>query len=84
MTVEIIAEQGTHLLIGNGDRYAVIERRNGRFYNCHDNTRASVPADDLQAVDGALDSGDWTNKEAAQATFEAVADRGTGLAQRML
>jgi hypothetical protein len=32
MDVTIITEQGTHLLIARGDRFAVIERRNNRFY----------------------------------------------------
>jgi hypothetical protein len=84
MEVKVVAERGTHVLIVGGERYAVLERRNGHFYNCHDDKRADVPVDDLQAVGSALDARDWTDRETAQATFEAVTGRGTELAQRML
>jgi hypothetical protein len=84
MEVKIVAEQGTHLLIASGDRYAVIERRNGRYYNCHEDKRANVPADDLQGVDRALDARDWTDRQTAQAMFKSVTSRGTDLARCML
>ena len=84
MEFKVVAEQGTHLLIAHGERYAVIERRNDRFYNCHDDKRDGVPADNLSAVARILDEGDWAGKEAAQAAFEEVVSRGTGLAERML
>ena len=84
MAVTIVAEHGTHLLVADGDRFAVIERRQDRFYNCHDNKRASVPTSDLSAIRTILDDRDWTDQETAQATFTAVTERGTELAQRML
>jgi hypothetical protein len=84
MEVKVVAEAGTHLLIANGNRYAVIERRNGRYYNCHEDKRANVPADDLQGIDHALDARDWTDRQTAQAMFESVTSRGTELARRML
>jgi hypothetical protein len=83
MTVAIIADHGTHLLIADGQRYAVIERREDHLYNCHDAERAGIPAKDLSAVGRILADGDWTDRETAQATFEAVVTRGTELAQRM-
>ena len=36
MTVTVVAEQGSHLLIADGERYAVVERREDHLYNCHD------------------------------------------------
>jgi hypothetical protein len=83
MNVTIITEQGTHLLITCDDRFAVIERRNDRLYNCHDGKREGIPLEDLTAVSKILDDGDWTDRATAQATFDEVVARGTQLAQRM-
>lgn len=83
MKISIIEDQGTHLLIESGQRYAVVERRNNRFYTCSDGNRASAPANDISAVGAILESSDWTGKEAARETFEKVVERGTHLAQRM-
>jgi hypothetical protein len=82
MAVTIVAEHGTHLLIADGERYAVIERRQDRFYNCHDGKR--TPVDALSDVAGILDERDWTDRDSARATFDAVIQRGTDLARRML
>ena len=81
MKITVVADQGTHLLISNGDRFAVIERRNDRFYNCHDDSRDG--AKDISAVEQILDGGDWIDEADARQTFDAVVDRGTELAQRM-
>ena len=61
MYMTIIADQGTHLLIGQKDRFAVIERRNGRFYNCHDERREGIAPDELSAVSKILNDSDWTD-----------------------
>jgi hypothetical protein len=84
MDVTIIAEQGTHLLIGRGDRFAIIERRNNRLYNCHGGKRDGIPLEDISAVSTILDERDWTDRATAQAAFNEVVSRGTQLAQRML
>jgi hypothetical protein len=83
MTVTVVAEQGSHLLIADGERYAVVERREDHLYNCHDRARAGIPAKDLSAAGRILDDSDWSDRETAQATFDAVATRGSDLAQRM-
>jgi hypothetical protein len=31
MNATVVAERGTHLLIARGDRFAIVERRNGRL-----------------------------------------------------
>jgi len=84
MDVTIIADQGTHLLIGRGGRFAIVERRNNRLYNCHGGKRDGIPLEDLHAVSAILDESDWTDKATAQAAFDEVISRGTQLAQRML
>lgn len=82
MDVIILADQGTHLLIGCGDRFAIIERRNNRLYNCHAGTREGIPREDISGA--ILDESDWTDKTAAQAAFNDIVARGTKLSQTML
>jgi len=50
MGATIVEETGTHLLIARGERFAVIERRNDRLYNCHGGKRDGIAADDLSAI----------------------------------
>jgi hypothetical protein len=83
MGVSIVADHGTHLLIANGERYAVIEQRAGKLDNCHGDKRAGIPGGDLSAIDQLLDESDWTTRETAEATFNDVVARGSQLAQRM-
>jgi hypothetical protein len=84
MSVTIVAQQGSHLLIANQERYAVIERRQDRYYNCHDAARADMPANTLSDVGTILDAGDWLDRDTAQAAFDAITERGNELAQKML
>jgi hypothetical protein len=83
MTITVVTDQATHLLITNGTRYAVIERRNNRLYNCHDTQRAGIAAKDIAAIDQILDTDDWTDRETAQQTFKSITDRGAALAEHM-
>jgi len=46
MDVTIVTEQGTHLLITCGGRFAVIERRNNRLYNCYHGKREGISLED--------------------------------------
>lgn len=84
MDVIIVAEQGTHLIIGQGERFAVVERRNSKLYSCHDGAREGIPLDDLSLIGNILNEGDWTDKATAQAKLNEIAERGAQLAQRML
>ncbi len=84
MDVIIAADEGTHLLIGQGERFAVVERRNNKLYNCHDGKRDGIPLADLPSIASILNDSDWTDKATAQAKFDEIIARGTELAQRML
>jgi len=84
MSVTIVSQQGSHLLIAEQGRYAVIERRQGHYYNCHDAARAGIPVDALSEIATILDTDDCTDRDTAQATFDQIAQRGNELAQRML
>lgn len=83
MIITIVAQHGTHLLIADGERYAVVERREDHLYNCHDAERAGIPAKDLAAGGRILAENDWTDRATAQVTFDAIVTRGSELAQRM-
>ncbi len=84
MTVTIVSQQGSHLLIADHDRYAVIERRHDQYFNCHDAGRAGIPVSALSEIGTILDASDWTDRKSAQASFDSITQRGTELAQRML
>jgi hypothetical protein len=83
MDVTIIADQGTHLLVAQYGRYAVVERRNNSLYNCHDGKRVGIPLDDLPAISTILNESDWTDQATAQTTFNEIVSRGTDLAEHM-
>ncbi len=83
MTVTVVAEQGSHLLITDGERYAVLERRDDHLYNCHDKARAGIPVQEISAANQILDESDWSDRKTAQAMFDAIVSRGSDLAQRM-
>jgi hypothetical protein len=84
MDVTIVADEGTHLLITQGDKFAIVERRNNHLYNCHDGKRIGIPLSDLPAIAQILDEGDWIDEVAAQAAFKEVVARETQIAERML
>ncbi len=83
MGVTIIAGHGTHLLIGEDGRYAVVERRNGKLYNCHAGKRDGIPLDNLPSIGTILDKQDWTDRATAQAAFDDIVARGTHLSQTL-
>ena len=84
MSLSIVAKEGTHVMISNGGRYAVIEQRADQFFNCHGGSRSGTPAEDLDKVATLLDDADWTDKATAQARLDQIVTRGNELAQRML
>ncbi len=84
MDVTIVADEGTHLLVTQGDQFAIVERRNNHLYNCHDGKRAGIPLNDLPALAKILDERDWTDKVTAQAAFNEVVACGTQIAEHML
>ena len=83
MDVTIAAEKGTYLMVARGDRFAVIERRNNRLYNCHDDKRDGIPLDQLTAISAIVDDGDWVDRSTAQAALDDAASRWTQLAEHM-
>ena len=83
METTIVDEKGTHILIRRGNRFAIIERRNNRFYNCHSGKRNGIAADDLSAIGALLDDADWVEEDTARQAFNEVVFQGTELAEKM-
>ncbi|CAH2604246.1 conserved protein of unknown function [Rhodovastum atsumiense] len=42
----VLGEQENYLLVSNGDSYAVVERRAGRYYALRNRNREGLPLDD--------------------------------------
>ena len=84
MDVTIVEDQGTHLLISQDNRFAIVERRNNRLYNCHGGKRDGIPLENLSAVGTILDSTDWGDETTARAAFNEIIARGTQLGETML
>ena len=81
MRVKIIKKSGSHLLVARRNQFAVVEKRNHRFYNCHGRDRAAVSQ--LSAVDRILDTSDWMDPVTARATFHDITTQGRHLAETM-
>ncbi len=79
----VIDATGTHLLIARGDRFAVVERRHDRLYNCHGGKRDGIAAADLSAIAEILDDTDWVDEVAARQAFNEADSRGNELAEHM-
>jgi hypothetical protein len=75
MDVTIAAEQGTHLLITCGDRFAAIEQRNSRLYNCHDGRWDGIPLTDLPMIAKILDERDWADQATTQSRTRSSRNR---------
>jgi hypothetical protein len=83
MEVTIVDDQGSHLLIGQNGRFAVIERRNNLLYSCHGEHRRGVALDDIAELGTILDDADWTDEAVAKATFNEIVARGAHLGETM-
>ena len=84
MNADIVEERGTHLLVRRGNRFAIVERRNNRLYNCHGGKRDGIAVDDLSALTEIVAEADWVDEAAARRAFDEIGSRGTELAERML
>lgn len=83
MSINVVAEAGTHLMIGQDNKFAIVERRNNQLYNCHGGQRDGIPADQMSEIGKILDASDWTDEATARAAFEEITSRGTQLSQTM-
>jgi hypothetical protein len=88
IVITILEEQETFLLVerrdDRGKGFAVVERRNGRLYNCHNAKREGIRLDDLQALPAIVDEADWIDLATAKAALDEAALRWRDLAEHML
>jgi hypothetical protein len=78
---KIIEERDNYLLVCDGGRYAVVERRRGLYYPMHgEGRREGVPLDRLS---GALPARDWSDLATAARILDDVANRRERLAENI-
>jgi len=75
MSAIIVDQEGSYLLIAEGTRFAVIERRNNHFYNCHGGTRHGTVTDDLSSISEIVDEADWVPEATARKAFTEAESR---------
>lgn len=79
--IDIAAEHGSFLLLRNGTRFAVVERRNGLIYPMEPGEREGVP---MSAAGLALlGEAEWRPEDEARRLFDELSERGERLAQSM-
>jgi hypothetical protein len=77
----IVEERDNYLLICDGGRYAVVERRRGLYYSLHaDGRREGVP---LGRLPSALPAKDWSELAVAARILEEVVERRRRLAENI-
>src|SRR5260370_35494148 len=80
-TIRIATEKAPYLLIARGDRFAVVERRNGRLYKLHCGARDAMPMPDEGAA--TIVGNTWCDESRARQIFSDVVTRSIELAERM-
>lgn len=80
-SIHIVAESAPYLLIVREDRFAVVERRNGKIYNLHSLHRRPALMTDAGAL--SIVGGDWCDELTARRLFSDVVSRYIELAERL-
>lgn len=81
--IRVVEERESWLLVADGDRYAVLERRAGRIYGLESSHRTGEP-DSPAGMRAAAEAEGWHDEAGARALFGQVVARGRELARRML
>jgi hypothetical protein len=79
--VRIVEEQASYLLLARGDRFAVLERRNGQFYNLHRGQREPDPLTDMGAEHSV--GTDWCDEISARRLFDEITTQYRQFAEHM-
>jgi hypothetical protein len=84
MAVRVVDDREGYVLLARpDDRYTVVERRAGRFYNLHGRgPRGGVPCEPDAALD-IVDEGEWVDELKARATLHEAVRRHEDLARRI-
>jgi hypothetical protein len=79
--ITILEERAGYLLLAYGDRYAVVERRNKKFYSLKPGPREGAPMTDAGALRCVGDA--WGAKTLARQTLDDVAGRSIDLYEHL-
>lgn len=80
-SITVVEQRGSHQLVRQGARFAVLEHRNGLVYGVHEGARDGYPesAQGIRAAVGA----DWVGEAEARERFREAVARGEQVAQRL-
>jgi hypothetical protein len=80
-TFRVVEQSAPYLLIALQDRFAVVERRNGKLYNLHCAHRGPAPMTDAGAL--SVVGKDWCDEHTARRLFDDVVTRYTDLGEHL-
>jgi hypothetical protein len=81
--IETAEERDNYLLLRDGERWAVVERRAGKLYSLRDGKREGVQPGDQRALKALIDPDGWSDEIAARATLAEFATHRRQLAERI-
>ena len=61
--MRVVAEQEHYLLVSDGDRFTVVERRAGQFYPLCNGARHGLQLDDATVVQLVRESGSYSERD---------------------
>ena len=61
--MKVVAEQEHYLLVSDGDRFTVVERRAGKFYPLRKGDRHGLQLDDTTVVQLVRESGSYSERD---------------------
>ena len=71
--IKILDEREYYLLVTNGNQFAVVERRAGKYYSLHDGARHGVALDDAGVLELSAEAGAHSESEARHLFDEVTA-----------
>jgi hypothetical protein len=81
--IECVAARDNYLLLREGERYAVVERRAGKLYSLRDGRREPVEEGDEAALRRLIGEDGWSDEATARRVQQHLAERHDELAQRI-
>jgi hypothetical protein len=81
--IERVATSDNYLLLKEGDRFAVVERRAGKLYSLRDGRREPAAEGDEAALRRLIGEDGWSDEATARQVQQQLAERHDELAQRV-
>lgn len=80
--IKIIDERENYVLVSDGVRFTVAERRAGKFYSLHSGPRHGVALDEVGVAE-IIREGGWYSESKARRLLEEIATRRQDLAEHL-